>query len=389
MYIFAEANWWKSRKSKADLIRSEIQANLRQIPFIVLSDVYKESRAILSNYEFSFFGQLTPISRPRKKVLYNRNKQLDTLKSFLKSHILTHSDNAALVISGPPGTGKTEAVNMTFCKSYFPGIKVLSINCMSLCSNKDIFNRITSLAWPYLTEKEQSLLQKNDICDALSSIFMNSKCYFVLVLDEAERLGSLLDQLQKWTRVAIIAITNNLSPQKYDTVHFPAYTEKEISSALSMMLNTDIKVFSSDALEFAARKVASNNNGDMRAAFALCRTAIDLVAIEAGYDFIPVSMRHVIYASRKTTVQEELQLPHKAVLVALLKKDIFSVNEAYSLLQVLIKRESLPLSLSVGEVGDVINSLESRGLVREYNSRKRIMTHSGREMAEKMKEKLL
>jgi cell division control protein 6 len=172
----------------------------------------------------------------------------------------------------------------------------------------------------------------------------------VMVLDELEHLDS--DSLSLVLAVAtstfrIIGISNTHTLTTKPTVstltlHFKPYTAQEMSDIISKRLDAlalpeDVKfLIAPPALTFASRKVASQT-GDLRACLSLVRGALEMAEKDqakkalahqgdGAAPFLPVSIAHVIAATKSTTTQapgtvgvvRQLNLQARLVLLSLI-----------------------------------------------------------------------
>ena len=171
-----------------------------------------------------------------------------------------------------------------------------------------------------------------------------------MVLDELEHLSNddlplLMALATPAFRIVGISNTHTLTTKPTAstiTLHFKPYTAQEMTDIISKRLATlelpkDTKtLIAQPALSFACKKIATQT-GDLRAALSLVRSAVELaekdhvkkVFAHKGDDVLPltpVSMTHVIAASKATTTQapgtisvvRQLNLQARLVLLSLI-----------------------------------------------------------------------
>lgn len=238
--------------------------------------------------------------------LIGREKERKELKSFIQGGIKKKSGRC-LYVSGPPGTGKSALV-AEVCHEVqgTPHVRTVYVNCMSVKSPKDFYSKLLS----DLTE-DFECLEENQISQLRTIFLPNKKSpgpMYVVTLDEIDHLLTLeleiLYTLFGWSlhrssRLVLIGIANALDltdrflPRlkardlKPQFLPFLPYTAPQIASVITAKLKTlspalisaqpgDPPFFHPTAIQFCAKKVASQT-GDLRKAFdIICRT-IDLV----------------------------------------------------------------------------------------------------------------
>ncbi len=167
-------------------------------------------------------------------------------KSQVKKIIQLINEGKPMVIVGPPGCGKTTAVDL-ICKE---------MNLEKINLNSDELRDYKSLKETVISSSQQK------------SLFMKRK---VIVLDEAETISSTkgLNELLKSTKFPVILIVNDVydSPlrgilSKLNVVKFYKIRTDVIKSILKRVAENEKMKINDSTIEQIARK----SNGDLRAA---------------------------------------------------------------------------------------------------------------------------
>jgi cell division control protein 6 len=188
-----------------------------------------------------------------------------------------------------------------------PSVKKTYINCMSIKSTNDLYGNLLEA---FCSDME---ILEGDEVKTLQSIFVPKKkgsTVYIVTLDEIDHILTLdLEilyklfewSLQKSSRLALVGIANaldltdrflprlkarNLKPELLPFLPYNATQIKTvIISRLKSLMPTDsstpdyIPFLHPMAIDLCSRKV-SNQTGDLRRAFDICRRAIDLIESE-------------------------------------------------------------------------------------------------------------
>ncbi len=372
----------------------------------------------------------------QSESLPERELESRALKNFIKTHLI-NSQSSSLYISGPPGTGKTAQVNLTlsqFLNTNKHGVQnccidginykigFTSINCMIISKISHIFAEI----YKNLTNgvKPNSLQSsKMELLSLLSNTAtadMN-----IVVLDELDKLVTndqqILFELFSWTifkesKFLLIGISNSLDmidrllPRlkinglNPNTLSFMPYTADQIKSIIITKLkllnvkdpnSTNIPIMHPAAIQLCAKK-SSNNTGDLRKAFDICRNSIEMVEreirglnsqgfinkdidrlIEFDEDSAPkVKINHIakicasVFDNHQSTRLKNLNLQQKFIICMLIKKESETINEPItinSLYEYYVKKIEIDRLIGVlkkGEFLEIISALESIGILK-------------------------
>ncbi|XP_033629560.1 cell division control protein 6 homolog [Asterias rubens] len=227
-----------------------------------------------------------------------RDKELNTITSFLKTH-LTLEKPGSLYISGAPGTGKTACLSQVLKKQQklTSKAKVVFVNCMSVRQSQGIYTKILT----EVTGRDQGKLSAKEAARKLQKLLTTSGPMVVLVLDEIDHLDSkgqeVLYTMFEWpslamSRLILIGIANALDltdrilprlqarPKcRPELLHFCPYSKDQIATILVDRVNHGCEngsVVEPVALQLCARKVAAVA-GDIRKALDVCRRAVEIV----------------------------------------------------------------------------------------------------------------
>ncbi|CAL9097343.1 unnamed protein product [Musa acuminata var. zebrina] len=327
---------------------------------------------------------------------------------------IQQSKAGSLYVCGCPGTGKTLSIGKVqehlLVWSKEEGIQspdILTINCTSLTSTTEIFSKMLVKFRPTSKIKNFSPLQH------LQKIFsqkgQSSGRMMLIVADEMDYLitkdSSVLHDLFMLTtlpfsRCILIGIANAIDladrflPKleslncKPVVITFRAYSKDQILKILQqrlMVLGCD--VFQSAALEFCARKVAAAS-GDIRRAFDICRSAIEVLEAELRdptekKETEIVSFDHMDIAISKScksplvNIIRSLPQHQQVILCSLVRlfrqrKNSTALGEASSInrsyLDICKSTQIRPIGMT--EFADMCRALADQGLLELGNSRK-------------------
>ncbi|XP_077210544.1 cell division control protein 6 homolog B-like isoform X2 [Tasmannia lanceolata] len=237
-----------------------------------------------------------------------REEEQKKIFEFCKECI-EHEKAGSLYVCGCPGTGKTlsmEKVKENLVgwanKVGFQVPDVLTINCTSLASSAEIFNKILERHGPQNRSNGSRLPLQH-----LQNLFSKRKQSFsgkmmLIIVDEMDYLitkdRAVLRDLFMLTefpfsRFILIGIANAIdlaerflpklqSPNcKPMVVTFRAYSKDQILKILQQRLMEALAydAFGPHTLELCARRVAAES-GDMRKALSVCRSAIEILEAE-------------------------------------------------------------------------------------------------------------
>lgn len=283
------------------------------------TSVYSKAKAL---FQRSSSQQSHPSNLVNESSLVGREEESKFLNLFLVSSIESRV-SSSLYISGPPGTGKTAQVNLSFqsiaCR-YATRVKIIKINCMTVSKPENIFHEI----YCQLDTLKLSVLytRKKTSKDLLEFLQHEHKPLqtVVLLLDELDYLitkdQQVLFQLFNFvsftklkTKIVVISISNaldltdkflprlksnNLSPE---SLQFFPYTSEQIKDVCifklkSLLLESEedkenqttvptgfIPVIHPAAIQLCSRK-SSSITGDLRKAFDICYKGIEMIENE-------------------------------------------------------------------------------------------------------------
>ncbi|KAK3731827.1 hypothetical protein QZH41_020185, partial [Actinostola sp. cb2023] len=230
------------------------------------------------------------------KSLLCREKEQETIKSFLHNH-LTNKKPGSLYISGAPGTGKTACLTkvMQELEDEMEDCPMTFVNCMTLQHSHAIFSKIIENL-----EFEENVCAR-DSQKVLEKKFTSPGPMRILILDELDQLETknqdVLYTMFEWpslpkSKLILIGIANALDltdrilprlqarPKcKPGLLHFSPYTRNQIATILQdrvAQTKGDAVILDTPAIQFCARKVAAVA-GDMRKALDICRRAVEVV----------------------------------------------------------------------------------------------------------------
>lgn len=285
------------------------------------SSIYSKAKALFQRSSAQDYNPNDVIGGG--SALIGRLEEANFLNAFLMESI-DLKKSSSLYISGPPGTGKTAQVNISFkfIQAKYPeSVKVIKINCMSVFKPENIFHEI----YCQLDTSRQSVeygrkKTSKDMLDYLESP-SNKGQTVVLLLDELDYLITKDQQilfqlfnlvsLKLHTKIIIVSISNaldltdkflprlksnNLSPE---ALQFFPYTSDQIKDVCTYKLKSLLKkrvdiedkennnsedavpegfipIIHPAALQLCCRKSASVT-GDLRKAFDICYKGIEML----------------------------------------------------------------------------------------------------------------
>ncbi|KKK17718.1 hypothetical protein AOCH_006742 [Aspergillus ochraceoroseus] len=407
--------------------------------------------------------------------IVGRDAEREKLSTFIRDGVQS-GKGGCMYVSGPPGTGKSALVREVFGELDLGSIKVTQLNCASMRSARDVYSKLIEDLC------DDSEVFKKSEADRLRSMFVPEKQkkqhasrdddMFLVMLDEIDHLltsdAGILQSLFEWSlqkesKLMLIGIANALDltdrslPQlkaknlKPALLPFLPYNAGQIANVIINRLRSLLPENQSEdpkfipfvqpaAIQLCAKKVASQT-GDLRKAFELVKSAIDLIEHETLQKLdkqstesssktilvennnLSASPRHsapkqtvfpytaltaprasIAHVARITssafgqgTVQrlQCLNLQQKAAICALVALDrkrregevqgtpsksksmVPTVKQIFDAYCTLCRTDNILHPLTSTEFKDVLGSLETLGLVGEYQSRGRGGTVAG------------
>lgn len=246
--------------------------------------------------------------------LVGREDERAQLEAFMR-RLNSSNPHGCLYVSGPPGTGKSAMVQDTTKKvANTTEVTYTYINCMSIKSSKDLYATLLDSL-----DQDKTATTEADAMKCLEKMFIQkrkkSTQTYLVVLDEIDHILTMglesLYRMFEWSllkqsRLALIGIANALDltdrflPRlkaknlKPDLLPFLPYTAPQIKNIILTRLKSVIAADSTQpdyvpfihpaAIELCSRKV-SNQTGDLRRAFEICRRALDMIEAETKYKF--------------------------------------------------------------------------------------------------------
>ena len=253
------------------------------------------------------------------EVMPCREKEKDAITSFILSGVKNGGCTSALYVSGLPGTGKTATVHEVVKsirhmqkQKQVPAFRYIEINGLKLTVPDEAY---TVLAKEIIPEfGAMSTAKASQALDAYFSRSDSKRQVTVLLVDEIDHLMTKKQQLlyslfdwpqRNYSKLVVVGVSNTINfPEMLlpriqsrlgkERVLFHPYSRDQIDTIIRQRLS-EANVFDSNAIEFAARKVASVS-GDVRRALQLCRRAVTI----CSRNQCPfVSMEHIIMAVKE------------------------------------------------------------------------------------------
>lgn len=372
--------------------------------------VYSKAKALFQRGSNSFHNGSHLVSR-------------DTEANFLNNFFIQNIDNhtsGSLYISGPPGTGKTEQINVSFkylTNQHRDNVKFVKLNCMSITNPETIFHEVYSKIAGTLSISFNKKKTSQDLTELLTNgCGLES---VVVVLDEMDYLITKDQQVlfelfhlaspntpsssQLKTKLILIGISNALDlTDKFlprlkrngmnpEALQFMPYTSDQIRAVIVSKLRLlgdkenvgDIPLFHPAAIQLCCKKAASIT-GDLRKAFDLCYKSIEMVehsTKEPSADLLTcpkVLITHVArvcansFGDNSLTKLQNLNLLQKAILCCLYNyqnqnqsDSDFNVNNFYDfyISHSTNNIDKLLGILKKGEFLEIISALESISVI--------------------------
>lgn len=313
-----------------------------------------------------------------------REQQFTDLFLTLEGAIQTES-GACVYISGVPGTGKTATVRATIKELHkmsedgeLNKFDYVEINGMKLLTPQSAYEIL------YNKIDDKKKVPISGLAGVLEKHFAsgNAKRPFVLLMDELDQLAiksqAVMYNFFNWptlskSKLIVIAVANTMDlPERaltnkaisrlgLERFQFPSYKHEELVEIIKSRFHhlPDNVIIKDDAVEFAARKVASVS-GDARRALKICHRAVEIAKENADLNHegpVIVQAAHINKAALESTTSSihvylsDMSLVGKLFLVALLSK----------------KRKSGLAENVLGEVIDEMKQLLSIHTLKDKN----------------------
>ena len=238
-------------------------------------------------------------------ALVCREREQEELSDFLQTRVERRA-SGCMYVSGPPGTGKSALVRGV-CGTYGSQANVRSaeVNCVGVKSATDLYGKLLEGLYRDADEDE---LPDDDEDESLKTLFFKRKETFLVILDEIDHfldidlhlLYTLFEYaLHPESKLILVGIANaldftdrflprlkakNLKPELLPVM---SYTDGQIAKVITARLlslmpagRTDfVPLIHPTAVHFLAKKISAQS-GDLRKAFDICRSAIDLIETE-------------------------------------------------------------------------------------------------------------
>nr|GEV92596.1 cell division control protein 6 homolog B-like [Tanacetum cinerariifolium] len=242
-----------------------------------------------------------------QSVIVCREDEHKRIVEFSKQ-CLEQDKAGSLYICGCPGTGKSLLVE-NVKRSLAAWAKetggelpdILSINCTSLSTTSEIFNKILGKSQPNkkssgrstpLRQLQQLYSQKQQSADTKMMFVIADELDYLITKDRVVLHDLFMLTTFPFSKIILIGIANAIDladrflPKlqslncKPMVVSFRAYSMDQIIMILKQRLMAlPYTVFQPQALELCARKVSAAS-GDMRKALGICRGAIEMLETE-------------------------------------------------------------------------------------------------------------
>jgi Cdc6-like AAA superfamily ATPase len=286
-----------------------------------------------------------------------REKEQETIYSYVKKGFLTSGGYTGLYISGMPGTGKTACVKTVlsklkqeakkklitpFSQIEVNGMKVTNINSVYKVIYDGIFSEGKGTSMKKCVTILDNFFKNRKDYDSNTCLRDINNHHTVLIIDEIDCLinkkQTLLYNIFNWTtytqsKLIIISISNTLDlPEKLmpkissrmgnNRLSFKPYQKDELIKILSVKIDS-FELFSEDAIRLSAMKVAAVN-GDLRRILQICKRAKEFYDNDRSKNKDKIEKIHILKAtedlfdSKVQKVIESLQLYEKLILAAIL-----------------------------------------------------------------------
>lgn len=268
----------------------------------------------------------------------------DQEKRFLREILAPAMDlanPANAVIYGHPGAGKTVTIRSEAramadqTRSSRKPLVVVELNCNIVRSIHAVISGILSTLGE---EMGQPGLDLSILARKAEKFLDASGRNFIVVLDEADRMGKSLDEAiyllsrmnndMNEARVSVWAVSNTLtfmdllderskssmSPREY---YFQPYSQAQLRTILDQRVGVALgpDAISSEALDLCA-SIASSRHGDARKAIALLRAAVEVAEAQGLSVVTPLAMTEAVQRLELNKMRVAVAtLPHHQALV--------------------------------------------------------------------------
>lgn len=313
-----------------------------------------------------------------------REQQFADLYLTIESAIETES-GSCVYVSGIPGTGKTATAREVVRELYKQSkngvlnkFEYVEINGMKLLTPQSAYE----ILYSKITHNKK--LPTSGVASALEKYFESGEAQtpLIVLMDELDQIASksqaVMYNFFNWptipkSKLIVIAVANTMDlPEReltnkttsrlgLERFQFPSYKHEDLVQIINSRfehLTEDGIILKSDAVEFAARKVASVS-GDARRALKICQRAIEIARENSSNPGnIIVQAAHInkaVLESTSSPIQlyiQDLTLVSKLFLAALLSK----------------KRKSGFAENSLGDVIDEVKQLVSINSARNRDA---------------------
>jgi cell division control protein 6 len=316
------------------------------------------------------------------ETFHHRESQLESLKYALRPAV-RGSRPLNTMIRGPPGTGKTTAVQKLFGElGGKSDIEVVRVNCQVDSTRYAVFSRLFEGVFEY--EPPASGISFKKLFGQLTDRLVEAETVLVVALDDinylfyeneaGDTLYSLLraHEVHSGAKIGVIVVSSDLSLDVIDDldgrvqsvfrpeeIYFPRYSTDEIASILRERVKRGFHdgVIGSPELDTVTEYTA--DSGDLRVGIDLLRRAglqaemrasrtITDEDIEAAYE----KSKHV-HLSRSL---EGLSESERALIEVLLDHDGKQAGEVYAVF-------SEETGLGYTRYSELVNKLDQLGLI--------------------------
>ncbi|RJX51444.1 ORC1-type DNA replication protein [Halonotius pteroides] len=316
------------------------------------------------------------------ETFHHRESQLESLKYALRPAV-RGSRPLNTMIRGPPGTGKTTAVQKLFGElGGKSDIEVVQVNCQVDSTRYAVFSRLFEGVFEY--EPPASGISFKKLFGQLTDRLVEAETVLVVALDDinylfyeneaGDTLYSLLraHEVHSGAKIGVIVVSSDLSLDVIDDldgrvqsvfrpeeIYFPRYSTEEIASILRERVKRGFHdgVIGSPELDTVTEYTA--DSGDLRVGIDLLRRAglqaemrasrtITDEDIEAAYE----KSKHV-HLSRSL---EGLSESERALIEVLLDHDGKQAGEVYAVF-------SEETGLGYTRYSELVNKLDQLGLI--------------------------
>jgi len=232
------------------------------------------------------------------ETFHHRDTQMENLKYALRPAV-RGSRPLNVISRGPPGTGKTTAIQKLFTelRAEAPNVQAVRVNCQVNSTRYSVFSRLFEGIFDY--EPPASGISFKKLFGQITDRLVEDEEVLVVALDDvnylfyeneaSDALYSLLRAHEEHAgaKIGVICISSDLDLDVIDAldsrvqsvfrpeeVYFPKYDQPEIVDILRERVKRGFHegVVSTQVLEEVARRTA-DSNGDLRVGIDLLRRA--------------------------------------------------------------------------------------------------------------------